>query len=122
MSSPSPGPSRRLRHGLFRALRGLGLALALGAAVALVSLLIVYPLWYFSSRFGRGYTVFVLAALAALILFLIARRLQRQSRRYGGFGALARHRILPALRVAGIVVGVLAGLYGIALLIARILG
>ena len=111
-----------LRHGLARALRGLGLALALAAAVALVSLLIVYPLWYFSSRFGRGYTVFVLSALAALILFLIARRLQRQSRRYGGFGALARQRILPAMRVAGIVVGVLAGLYGIALLIARILG
>jgi ethanolamine transporter EutH len=88
----------------------------------LASLLIVYPLWYFSSRFGHGYTLFVLAALAALILFLIARRLQGQSRRYGGFGALARRRILPALRVAGIVVGVLAGLYGIVLLIARALG
>lgn len=122
MSLPSPGPSRRLLHGLARALRGLGLALALAGAVTLVSLLIVYPLWYFSSRFGRGYTVFVLSALAALVLFLIARRLQRQSRRYGGFGALARRRILPALRVAGIVVGVLVGLYGIVLLIARVLG
>jgi ethanolamine transporter EutH len=122
VSLPSSGPPRRLLHGLGRAFRGLGLALALAAAVALVSLLIVYPLWYFSSRFGRGYTVFVLSALAALVLFLIARRLQRQSRRYGGFRVLARRRILPALRVAGIVVGVLAGLYGIALLVARVLG
>jgi len=122
VSSPRPGPSRRLRHGLARALSGIGLALALACAVILASLLIVYPLWYFSSRYGRGYTVFVLSALAALIIFLIARRLQRQSRRYGGFGALARRRILPALRVAGIVVGVLAGLYGIVLLIARVLG
>lgn len=119
---PSPGTSRRLLLGLARGLRGLGLALALAGAVTLASLLIVYPLWYFSSRSGRGYTIFVLCALAALLAFLLARRLQRQSRRYGGFGALARQRILPALRTAGIVAGALAGLYGIALLIARILG
>jgi ethanolamine transporter EutH len=108
--------------GLARALRGLGLALALLAAVALAALMIVYPLWYFSSRSGRGYTIFVLSVLAALIVFLIVRRLVRRSRVYGGIGELARRRILPALRTAGIVVAALAGAYGIALLLVRLLG
>jgi ethanolamine transporter EutH len=116
------GPSRSLLHGLARALRGLGLALALAGAVALAALLIVYPLWYFSSRAGRLYTLFVLSVLAALIVYLIARRIKRRSRDYGGFGVLARQRILPALRTAGIVVAALAGVYGIVLLIARVLG
>lgn len=122
MSQSRPGPSRRLLFGLARAARGLGLALALMGAVALAALLIVYPLWYFSSRSGRGYTIFVLSVLAALIVFLIVRRLGRQSRSYGGFGELARRRILPALRTAGIVIAALAGVYGIVLLVARLLG
>jgi ethanolamine transporter EutH len=103
-------------------MRGLSLALALLAAVALAAFLIVYPLWYFSSRSARAYTLFVLSVLAALIVFLIARRIARQSRIYGGLGELARRRFLPALRTTGIVIAALAGAYGVAVLIARLFG
>ena len=122
MNPSRSGSWRRLLGGLARTARGLGWALALTAAAALAALLIVYPLWYFSSRSSRGYTVFVLSALTVLIVFLIARRLMRRSRSHGGLAELARSRILPALRTAGIVAAVLAGIYGIVLLAARLFG
>lgn len=122
MAEPSPGPRpRSLGRRLTAGLRRLALAAGFSAAIVALALAIALPLWYFSDRSRRGFTAFVVAALAALLLFLLLRRLRQASRQAGGFRVLARRRILPALRTAGLLAAGLAALYGIAWVVTRII-
>jgi hypothetical protein len=97
----------------------VALLLGLLALIAGLSFLVAFPLWYFSSRSRAAFTIVVGGLLSAGLLYLPVRGLRRASRRAGGFGALWRRRILPALRTTALVLGGLAAAYGIALLAAR---
>ncbi len=102
------------------ALRPLALALLLLALIALLAFLVAFPLWYFSDRSPPAFTITVGALLAAGLVFLAARGLDRAARRAGGWGELWRRRILPGLRTAALVLGGLGAVYGLALLASRI--
>ena len=103
-----------------RVLRSLAAALGLAALIAGLSFLVAFPLWYFSARSRAGFTAAVCSLLGAGLAALIVFRLRRAARQAGGFGTLARRRILPALRTAGVVLACLGALYAIALAIVRI--
>jgi hypothetical protein len=103
------------------ALRPLALALVLLALIAGLSLLVAFPLWYFSTRSRQAFTIAVGGLLAAGLLWLLVRSLLRAGRRAGGQAELWRRRILPGLRAAALVLGGLGAAYGLALLLARIL-
>jgi ethanolamine transporter EutH len=121
MAEPFPGPRpRSLGKRVTAGLRRLALAAGLAAAIVALALGIALPLWYFSDRSSRGFTAFVVAALAALLLFFLVRRLLQASRQAGGFRSLARRRILPALRTVGLLAAGLAALYGIAWAVTRL--
>ncbi len=101
-------------------LRPLALAAALLGLIAALSLLVAFPLWYFSTRARQAFTIAVGGILAAGLVWLLVRAFRRAARRAGGTGELWRRRILPGLRTAALVLAGLGAAYGIALLIARI--
>jgi hypothetical protein len=122
----APGGRRSGRLGrLLRraglALRPLALALVLLALIAALSLLVAFPLWYFSTRSRQAFTIAVGGLLAAGLVSLLVRALRRAGRRAGGFRELCRRRILPGLRTTALVLAALGAVYGIALLVARII-
>ena len=88
------------------AIAGLGIALAL-------------PLWYFSNNYRSAYSVFVLVLLAAMLIFLLIRRLIRLSRLAGGLGRYAKTAVLPILVKIAIILATGAVAYGILLLVSR---
>jgi zinc transporter ZupT len=114
------GGSGRLLRRAGRALRPLGLALALLALIGGLSFLVAFPLWYFSSRSRPAFTMVVGGILAAGLVYLLVRALQRAARRAGGGRELWRQRMLPGLRTAALVLAGLGAAYGLALLAARI--
>lgn len=116
-------PSRPIRDFLGKSLRGyagaakkaLGFAAAL-AAVAVSSLLISVPLWYFSSRHKEGYGLFALLVTAAAAVYPLGRKLLRAWREAGSFRRFAGRRLKPAARRAAGFLAAAAGLYGVVLL------
>jgi hypothetical protein len=117
-----PG-SKRITGGILRAagrvLARLGTTLAVLLSIAVLAAAVALPLWYFSSRSQRGYSIFVLTVMAGLLLFLLARRIILQSRLEGSFRGYAARRLLPRMRTAGLVVGTLLAAYGAAWLAGR---
>jgi hypothetical protein len=51
--------------------------LSLVGVTALTSFVLVFPLWYFSTRSGRAYSFFVLSTLGAVLLAAILARIWR---------------------------------------------
>ena len=101
-------------------LRRLGLGLGLLALIGGLSLLVAFPLWYFSARLPRVFTAAVVGLLAAGLVFLSARRVCLAGKRAGGARAYWRQRVLPGLRTTGLVLAGLGALYGVALAVVRI--
>ena len=110
----------RLLRSAGRGLKRLAVGLGLLGLIAGLSLLVAFPLWFFSARSPRAFTAAIGGLLAAGLVFLIVRRLRRASLRAGGAHALWQLRILPALRTTGLVLAGLVAVYGIALAAVRI--
>jgi len=109
----------RMLEDLGRSIRRIGGFLALVVVIAAIALIVAVPLWYFSSNFAAGYTIFVFTLLAAGILALLIGRFVRLSREPGELRLYFSGRILPILKTAAVVVASVAVIYGIALLISR---
>ena len=73
-------PRPRVLRRLVEAGRGLGFFIALVAGTALFGLAISLPLWLFATRATRVFTVTALAAIGALVVWRVARRIARGAR------------------------------------------
>lgn len=111
---------------LVRVLKELGRSLQKGGAflgllglIAVVALIVAVPLWYFSSNFASGYTIFVIVLIAAALVSALIGRLVRISREAGALRIYLNRTILPILKTAAVVVLSIAVIYGIAILISR---
>ena len=109
----------RVLKGLGRSFRKIGASVLLLGGIAILSLIIAVPLWYFSSNFAAGYTTFVLVALAAAALYALISKLLRLGREPGALRSYFKRKILPILKTAAVVVTSVAVIYAIALLIGR---
>lgn len=109
----------RMLLGIWRSAQRIGLSLGLITGIALLAFLVAAPLWYFSSHFPAGYTLFVLLLLAAALAAVLVLRLARLSRTPGGLRRLVNRTILPILRKTALVVASAAVAYGIVLLAGR---
>ena len=109
----------RVIKGLGRSIQKVGIVLGLATSIALVGLILALPLWYFSSKFAAGYTVFVLSLIAGVLLALLISRVLGLSRNHGALRLYAIKTILPILKKAAVVVASLGVIYGIVFLISR---
>jgi hypothetical protein len=109
----------RVLRGLGRSFRKIGSFLALLCAISVVSLIVAIPLWYFSSNHAEGYTLFVVALLAAALLYVLISRLVRLGREPEALRAYFIRKFLPILKTAAVIVASVAVVYGIALLVSR---
>ena len=109
----------RVIKGLGRSLQKVGIVFGLVTSIALIGLILALPLWYFSSKFAAGYTVFVLSLVAAVLLALLISRIVGLSKNPGALRLYANKTILPILKKAAVVVASLGVIYGIVFLISR---
>jgi len=109
----------RVLRGLGRSFRKIGSFLVLLCAVSIVSGIVAIPLWYFSSNHAGGYTIFVVALLAAALLYVLITRLVRLGREPGALRSYVIRKFLPILKTAAVIIASAAVVYGIALLVSR---
>ena len=109
----------RVLRGLGRSFRKIGSFLVLLGAISIVSGIIAIPLWYVSSNHAAGYTIFVVALLAAALLYVLISRLVRMGREPEALQAYFNRKILPILKTVAVIVASVAVVYGIALLVSR---
>jgi hypothetical protein len=109
----------RVLKGLARSFQKIGAFVVLLAVIALVAVVIAIPLWYFSSNFAGGYTIFVIALLAAALLSALISRFIRLASVPEALRMYLNRKILPILKTAAVVVASVAVIYAIALLISR---
>jgi len=105
--------------GLARSFRKVGAFFILLGGIAVVSAIVAIPLWYFSGNFAAGYSIFVVALLAAAVLYALISRTVRLSRDPEALRLYFNRKILPILKTAAVVIASFAVLYAIALLISR---
>ena len=109
----------RVLKGLARSFQKIGAFVVLLAVIALVAVVIAIPLWYFSSNFAGGYTIFVIALLAAALLSALISRFIRLASVPEALRMYLNRKILPILKTAAVVAASVAVIYAIALLISR---
>ena len=109
----------RVLKGLGHSLRKLGAFVVLLSVIAVVSAIIAIPLWYFSSNFAAGYTIFVIALLSAALLYALIIKFVRLGREPEALRLYLNRRILPILKTAAVVIASASVIYAIALLISR---
>jgi hypothetical protein len=109
----------RVLRGLGRSFRKIGSFLVLLGAISIVSGIVAIPLWYFSSNHAAGYTIFVVALLAAALLYVLISRLVRLGREPQALQSYFVRKFLPILKTVTVVVASVAVVYGIALLVSR---
>ena len=109
----------RVLKGLARSFQKIGAFVVLLAVIALVAVVIAIPLWYFSSNFAGGYTIFVIALLAAALLSALISRFIRLASVPEALRMYLNRKILPILKTVAVVVASVAVIYAIALLISR---
>ena len=100
-------------------IRKIGGFVALLGVIAAVSVTIAIPLWYFSGNFAKAYTMFVIALLAAVLLYALISRLIRLSREPEGIRLYLKQKILPILKTTAVVIASAAVIYAIALIFSR---
>ncbi len=114
---------RRITSRFFQDFGGLvkklGFSLGVVAAIAGLGIALALPLWYFSNNYRSAYSIFVLVLLAAMLIFLLIRRLIRLSRLAGGLGRYAKTAVLPILVKIAVILATGAVAYGILLLVSR---
>ena len=84
--------------GLGRSLQRIGAFLGLIILIGIIALIVAVPLWYFSSNFTGGYTVFVVALIAAGVLAALIGRLVRLAREPGALRVYLNGTLLPILK------------------------
>jgi len=109
----------RVLKGLGRSLQKMGAFVVLVGVIAVVSVIVAIPLWYFSSNFAAGYTIFVIALLAAALLYAITSKFVRLGREPEALRLYLNRKILPILKTVAVIVASVAAIYAIALLISR---
>jgi hypothetical protein len=109
----------RVLRGLGRSFQKIGAFVVLLGVIAIVSVVVAIPLWYFSSNFAVGYTIFVIALLAAALLYALVSRFIRLSREPEALRLYLNRKILPILKTAAVVAASVAVIYAIALLTSR---
>ena len=109
----------RVLRGLGRSFQRIGSFLVLLGAIAVVSAIVAIPLWYFSGNHAQGYTIFVVALLAAVLLYALIRRLIRLGKDPEALRSYFNRKILPILKTAAVIAASAAVVYGIALLVSR---
>ena len=109
----------RVLKGLGRSLQKIGAFVVLVGVIAVVSVIVAIPLWYFSSNFAAGYTIFVIALLAAALLYAITSKFVRLGREPEALRLYLNRKILPILKTVAVIVASVAVIYAIALLISR---
>jgi hypothetical protein len=109
----------RVLKGLGRSFQKIGAFVLLIVGIVIVSLIVAVPLWYFSNSHAFGYTVFVVAVLAAAALYALVSRLVRLRGDPEALQAYLNRKILPILKTTAVVVASVAVIYVIALLISR---
>lgn len=86
------------------------------AAIAGISFVIVFPLWYLATKYNRFYAFLVLIILALAIALWLAKKIWNTWRRSGDRATFLKEIILnPLKKIARLVVGI-ALLYGTVLL------
>jgi hypothetical protein len=109
----------RVLKGLGRSFQKIGAFVVLVGVIVIVSAIVAIPLWYFASNFAFGYTIFVIALLAAALLYATISRFIRLSREPEALRLYLNRKILPILKTVAVVVASVAVMYAIALLISR---
>lgn len=109
----------RVLRGLGRSARKIGSFLVLLGVISIVSAIVAIPLWYFSSNHAAGYTIFVVALLAAALLYVLISRLARLGGEPETLRLYFMRKILPILKTVAVIVASIAVVYGIALLVSR---
>ena len=109
----------RVLKGLGRSFRKIGAFVLLLGVIAIVSVIVAIPLWYFSSNFAAGYTIFVIILLSAALLYGLISKFVRLGSVPGALRLYLNRRILPILKTVAVVVASVAVIYTIALLISR---
>ena len=109
----------RVLRGLGRSARKIGSFLVLLGVISIVSGIVAIPLWYFSSNHAAGYTIFVVALLAAALLYVLISRLARLGGEPEALRLYFMRKILPILKTVAVIVASIAVVYGIALLVSR---
>jgi hypothetical protein len=109
----------RVLKGLGRSFRKIGAFVLLLGVIAIVSVIVAIPLWYFSSNFAAGYTFFVIILLSAALLYALISRLVRLGSVPGALRLYLNRRILPILKTVAAVVASVAVIYAITLLVSR---
>ena len=109
----------RVLKGLGRSFRKIGAFALLIGIIAIVSLIVAIPLWYFSSNFAAGYTIFVISLLAAALLYALISRFVRLSREPEALRLYLNRKILPIFKTVAVVAASMAVIYVIALLVSR---
>lgn len=108
-SSSAARTARRIVRGYtVLGLRLLHIIALVGGAI-LVAFAIVVPLWLAATRATEAYTVAVIVIIAVALIGAVVRRIRDQ-----GTGT-----VIPILKVAGRILGVLAGIYAMVFLFAR---
>lgn len=109
----------RVLKGLGRSLQKIGSFFGLIGLILVIALVVAIPLWYFSSNFSRGYTIFVISLIVAALLSALISRLVRMSRDPGALRLYLNRTILPILKTVAVIVASIAVIYGAAFLISR---
>jgi hypothetical protein len=109
----------RVLKGLGRSFQKIGSFLVILGAISILSAIVAIPLWYFSSKHADGYTIFVIALLAAVLLYTLISRLIRLGRDPEALQSYFNRKILPILKTVAVIVASVAVVYGIALLLSR---
>ncbi len=105
-----------IRNGFIRMFRLLFFTSGIIISALLTGVLIVLPLWLFATRLPRAYTAVTLSVTSLFTVVFIIRTLYRRYRNYGSMNDFLLHQIVPKLKICGIVVVFIAGLYGAAFL------
>jgi hypothetical protein len=97
-----------LRRGYVNFFRGLSAVIAGAAILVATGAAIVYPLWLFATKSPFGYTIVVLVAFAAGLVFLALRWFRREAAQHGVIRPLQElaASAIRVLAVAALVIGV----------------
>jgi hypothetical protein len=85
----------------------------------LSGVLIVFPLWYISTRHKDVYGVSALGIIGLLAAAALGKKVYADMRNAGGMTGYMKRRVVPLLRKTAAALSAALGLYGIVLLFAH---
>lgn len=114
-----PEVGKRIALGFLCTGRKIAFLGGFGICICLIGFAVVFPLWYFSTNYSKGYTVFVLAVIAFFLLYTIIRGTTRLKEQHGNLLKVFTKGILPGfIKVLKALIGLFI-LYVIILLFSK---